>query len=52
MEEMMFQGRPWTWTWTNNWQEEGFIEAKLDRIFGASKWLLENEGAVVKHVAR
>lgn len=45
MEEVGFQGR--SWTWANNWQEECYIEARLDRVFGATQWLLENKKAVV-----
>lgn len=40
------------WTWTNNWKEEGYIEARLDRFFGASQWLLENGKARVQHIDR
>lgn len=49
IEKVVYQGRKWTWA--NNWQDEGFIEARLDRFFGASKWLLENQGAVMKYIA-
>lgn len=31
-EEVAFQGRKWTWS--NNWKEEGFIQARLDRFLG------------------
>lgn len=48
MEEVEFQGRKLTWA--NNQQEEGYIEAKLDRFFGASQWLMDNETVVVKHI--
>lgn len=48
MEEVEFQGRKWTWA--SNWHKEGFIEARFDRFFGSSKWLLENESALVKHI--
>lgn len=48
MEELEFKGRQWTWA--NNWQNEGYIEARLDRFFGASLWLRENAYAIVHHV--
>lgn len=48
MEEVEFQGRKWTWA--SNWHKEGFIEARFDRFFGSSKWLLENESTLVKHI--
>lgn len=50
MEELEFKGRQWTWA--NNWQNEGYIEARLDRFFGASLWPRENENAIVHHVER
>lgn len=31
-EEITFQGR--RWGWANNWEEEGYIEVKLDRFLG------------------
>lgn len=34
MEELAFKGKPWTWA--NNWQDEGYIETRLDRFFGSS----------------
>lgn len=27
-----------------------FIEAMLDRFFGASQWLMDNEVVIVKHI--
>lgn len=50
MEEVEVQGRQSTWA--NNWKEEGYIEARLDRFFGAVQWLLANGKAIVKHVDR
>lgn len=34
IEEIAFYGREWTWA--NNWNEEGFIEVRLDRFFGSA----------------
>lgn len=48
MGEIMYQGQ--CWTWANNWEGEGDIEARLDRFFGSSHWLLENDRAVVRHI--
>lgn len=48
MEEVGFQGKPWTWA--NNWEDEGYIEAHLDIFFGSSHWFLANSKAMVKHV--
>lgn len=48
MEEVDYQGQQWTWA--NNWQDEGYIEARLDRFFGAAQWLLENGKARVQHI--
>lgn len=50
MEEMEFTGN--MWTWANNWHDEGYIEARLDRFFGAFQWLRENSNAVVEHVVK
>lgn len=50
MEEILFQEREVTWT--NNWEEEGYIEARIDRLFGAGSWLLDHPNAVVTHVER
>lgn len=36
----------------DNWTNEGYIKARLDRFFGAIYWLVENEKAIVQHVAR
>lgn len=40
------------WTWANNWGDEGYIEARLDRFFGAPLWFLENNSVTVLHVER
>lgn len=45
MEKIVYQGREWTWS--NNWQEERFIKARLDRFLGSSQWLMDFEEAVV-----
>lgn len=50
MVEVEYQGRKWTWA--NNWQDERFIEAKLDRFFRALPWKIENESAIVLHVEK
>lgn len=50
MEELKVRGRQWTWA--NNWHDEGFIEARLDRFFGASLWLIENGNAIVYSVEK
>lgn len=36
IEEIVYEGREWAWS--NNWQKEGFIEARLDKFFGYSQW--------------
>lgn len=33
-------------TWANNRVGEGFVEEKLDRLFGASNWLLKHPRAI------
>lgn len=50
MEELEFKGR--MWTWANNWHDEGYIDARLDKFFGVSQWLKENNNAVVEHVEK
>lgn len=50
IEEIQYQGSQWTWA--NNWTNEGFIEARLDRFFRSSKWLMSNKKAVVKHILK
>lgn len=50
MEEKGVQGNQTTWS--NNWRGERYIAARLDRFFGAAKWLVDNEKAVVKHIER
>lgn len=50
MEEIGYHGRHWTWA--NNWEDEGYIEARLDRFFGASFWFMKNNKAIVRHVKR
>lgn len=50
MEEIQYQGSQWTWA--NNWTDEGFIEARLDRFFGSSQWLMSNGKAVVKYILK
>lgn len=50
MEELAYQGKDWTWT--NNWHDEGFIVARLDRFFGSSQWLVEHKGAKVQHIEK
>lgn len=36
IEEIRFQDKQWTWA--NNWEDEGYIEVRLDRFFGAPIW--------------
>lgn len=50
MEEVEVQGQQWTWA--NNWRDEGYIEARLDRFFGAAQRLLEHDQAKVKHIMK
>lgn len=50
MEEVAYHDS--SCTWANNWKDEGYIEVRLDRFFGASQWLLENTNAIVKHVQK
>lgn len=50
MEELRFQGK--LGTWANNWEDEGYIEARLDRFFGSPLWFLDNNNAVVLHIER
>lgn len=50
MEDITFQGREWTWA--NNWEDEGYIEVRLDHFFGAAQWLVDHPTAVVHHVER
>lgn len=50
MEEIVFQGN--MCTWANNWEEEGYIERRLDRFFGTANWLLVYATALVHHVKR
>ncbi|CAA0805733.1 Unknown protein, partial [Striga hermonthica] len=48
MMEVTMEGYPFTWG--NNRQEEGFVEEKLDRVFGSFSWLAANSGAKVSTV--
>lgn len=48
MEEIMFQGNQRTWA--NNWEEEGYVEVRLDRFFWAILWLLDHASTIVHHV--
>lgn len=50
IEEIRFQGRGWTWA--NNWDDEGFIEVRLDRFFGSTQWLVDHLTIVVQHVEK
>lgn len=50
MGEIAFKGREWTWS--NNWKNEGFIEERLERVFGSFEWMVENSGEVVQHCFR
>lgn len=50
MEEIAFHRRGWTWA--NNGKEEGFLEVRLDRLFGSAQWLLDHPAAIVQHVER
>lgn len=50
IEEVSFQGS--NWTWANNWAEEGYIEVRLDRFFGAAQWLLDHTTTIMKHVEK
>lgn len=47
MEDVPFKGR--RWTWANNRAGEGFIEERLDMVFGSAEWLVENGKAEVQH---
>lgn len=37
------------YTWANNREGEGFVEEKLDKLFGASTWLLKHPRAKLIH---
>ncbi|CAI9098987.1 OLC1v1035730C1 [Oldenlandia corymbosa var. corymbosa] len=50
MDELQFEGREWTWA--KNRRGEGYIEERLDRVFGSAGWLLEYPLARVIHVKR
>lgn len=50
MEKIAFYGRDCIWA--NNWEDEGFIEVRLDRFFGSAQWLLDHSTAMVQHVER
>lgn len=50
MEEIAFQGRQCIWA--NNWENEGYIEVRLDRFFGASQWWMVYDKDVVMHIER
>lgn len=39
-------------TRANNWKEGSYIEARLDRFFGAAHWLLGYDKAIVNHVEK
>lgn len=47
MEDVLFKGR--RWTWANNRVGKGFIEERLDMVFGSAEWLAENGKAEVQH---
>lgn len=42
-----YKGR--RWTWVNNRVGEGFIEERLDMIFGLAEWTVENEKAEIHY---
>lgn len=48
MVEINFKGR--RWTWTNNRKGDGYIEERLDLVFGSDAWNVENEKAEVQHL--
>lgn len=48
MGEILFKDRKWTWA--NNRQDEGFIEERLDRFFGATEWKIKFPNTVAHHV--
>lgn len=50
MVEVAFQGRQYTWA--NNWEDEGYIEARLDRFFEAARWWTENANATILHIEK
>lgn len=50
MEEIRFFGKEWTWT--NNWEDAGYIEVRLDGFFGSGQWLFEHVNAVVRHIEK
>lgn len=41
MGEIKYTGN--TYTWANNRMGEGFIQERLDRFFGSSDWMLQND---------
>lgn len=41
-----------SFTWTNNRNGEGFIQERLDRVFGSVDWTLKYDKAEVKHILR
>lgn len=50
MGEKKFQGD--TFTWANNREGEGFIQERLDRMFGSADWMVQQNLAVVRHILR
>lgn len=48
MVEINFKRRKWTWA--NNRKGEGFIEERLDLVFGSDVWNMENEKVEVQHL--
>lgn len=37
------------WTWVNNRVGDGFIEERLDMVFGSTEWTVENEKTEIHH---
>lgn len=50
IEEINSVGR--VYTWANNREEEGYVEEKLDRFFGAACWTIRNPRAKVLQVEK